>query len=254
MAVENGRLYRSRARVARSLQAVLLPPALPEIAGLELAARYSVAELDAEIGGDFYDVMALGRASWGVVVGDVCGRGPDAAALTGLVRQSLRTAAVDELRPARILARTNEALLAQIDDARFCTAAFLVVHPADDGVVRVEAASAGHPRPLLVRAGGEVTPLEVSGTVLGVVAHPVTGSVEVELQPGDAVVLYTDGLTEARRGTEWYGESRLAEGLATLAGLPAEAIAAGLEASVLDFRRSARDDTAILVVSAAHQP
>jgi PAS domain S-box-containing protein len=253
MAVENGRLYRSRERVARSLQAVLLPPALPEIAGVELAARYSVAELDAEIGGDFYDVMALDARSWGVVVGDVCGRGPDAAALTGLVRQSLRTAAVHEQRPVQILTRTNEALLAQIDDARFCTAAFLVVHEPDgNGEVRIEVASAGHPRPVLVRTGGEVVPLDALGTVLGVVADPVLSSVDVVLEPGDAVVLYTDGLTEARRGTEWYGEGRLVELLEALAGRAAEEIATGLEASVSAFRRSARDDTAILVVAAAH--
>jgi GAF domain-containing protein len=251
MAVENARLYSSRARVARSLQAALLPPALPSIDGIEFAARYDVAEADVEIGGDFYDVMSVGPTSWGVVVGDVCGRGPDAAALTGLVRHSLRTAVVEGGGPAQVLDRTNRAVLAQIDDARFCTAAFLRIDVGGHGPVRVHAASAGHPLPVLVRTDGEVVPLACGGTLLGVVDELDVREVSVELHPGDAIVLYTDGLTEARRGGEWYGERRLLDALRALAGRRAADIAVGLEASVAEFRRSARDDTAVLVVQAA---
>jgi PAS domain S-box-containing protein len=253
LAIDNGRLFDSRNRVARSLQAALLPPALPPAPGLALAARYDVAEADVGIGGDFYDVIALGPGSWGVVVGDVCGRGPDAAALTGLVRHTLRTAVVREHVPSRVLRQTNEAILQQIDDARFCTAAYLHLDVLDPeaGRVRVVAASAGHPRPIVVPSGGGARPLACSGTLLGVVDDPRLADVEVVLEPGDAIVLYTDGVTEARQGDELFGEGRLVAALDQLAGQGADAIAEGLEAAVAEFRRSSRDDTAILVVAAS---
>ncbi|MCU1371120.1 MAG: stage sporulation protein [Ilumatobacteraceae bacterium] len=252
LATDNGRLFDSRNRVARSLQEALLPPAMPVIDGLALAARYDVAEADVAIGGDFYDVMLVSPGEWGVVVGDVCGRGPDAAALTGLVRHTLRSAVVREQIPSRVLGQTNQAMLQQIDDARFCTAAYLRVElgHARRPTVRISASSAGHPRPVLVRADGRAEVLDCAGTLLGVVADPVLRDVHAELGPGDAVVLYTDGVTEARRGGELFGETRLVEVLASLAGQPAEAIASGLEAAVTEFRRSASDDTAILVVQA----
>ncbi|MGN6694463.1 MAG: SpoIIE family protein phosphatase [Aquihabitans sp.] len=252
LATDNGRLFHSRNRVARSLQEALLPPAMPEVAGLALAARYDVAEADVAIGGDFYDVMPVGPSAWGVVVGDVCGRGPDAAALTGLVRHTLRTAVVREQVPSRVLGQTNQAMLQQIDDASFCTAAYLRVEVAQppSGQVRISASSAGHPRPVLVRADGRAEVLDCAGTLLGVVPEPTLHDVHVELGPGDAVVLYTDGVTEARRGNELFGEARLVEALGALAGRPAEEIASAVEAMVADFRRSASDDTAILVVQA----
>ena len=250
LAIDNGLLFHSRNRVARSLQDALLPPAMPRIPGIELAARYDVAEADVAIGGDFYDVIPIAPGSWGMVVGDVCGRGPDAAALTGLVRHSVRAAVVREQLPSRVLAHTNEAMLQQIDDSRFCTAAYLSVEldPECPSTVRVGASSAGHPRPVLVRADGRAEALECSGTLLGVVAEPALVDIAVELAPGDAVVLYTDGVTEARRGTEQFGEDRLVAALAALAGGTAEELASGLEHAVAGFRRSARDDMAILVV------
>ena len=256
LAIDNGRLYASRARVARSLQAALLPPALPATPGLSIAARYDVAESDVAIGGDFYDVIELGGQAWGIVVGDVCGRGPDAAALTGLVRHTIRTAVVHETQPATVLANTNAAMLDQIDESRFCTAAFLRAEVIDAaaGRVRVAVAGAGHPRPILVRSSGEAEPLECSGTLLGVVAQPRLVEVEVELEAGDAVVLYTDGVTEARRGDDLFGERRLVGVVRDLASHPAEVIATGVEAAITAFRRSARDDTAILVLQASPSP
>lgn len=259
LAIDNGRLYHSRNRVARSLQAALLPPALPVVAGLELAARYQVAEADVAIGGDFYDAIEVGEREWGVVVGDVCGRGPDAAALTGLVRHSVRTAVVHESLPSRVLAQTNAAVLDQIDDTKFCTAAYLRLTLTPPGVdadddatgeteVRMVAASAGHPCPAIVRAGGGAELLSCAGTLLGVVDEPLLVDVEATLGPGDAVVLYTDGVTEARHDGEQFGEERLVEALAALAGRTADEIAAGLMAAVDAFRSSASDDTAILVV------
>ena len=254
MAIDNGKLFNSRNRVARSLQAALLPPALPRLPGVALAARYHVAEADVAIGGDFYDVIEAADHSWGVVVGDVCGRGPDAAALTGLMRHSLRTVVMSEQQPSRVLAQTNAAVLDQIDDSKFCTAAYLRVVLAEagtDGSIRISASSAGHPRPAIVRASGEAELLDCGGTLLGVVPDPVLVDVEVVLAPGDAVVLYTDGVTEARNGRAMFGEYMLLQALRSVAGRSAEAIADGLEAAVRGFRRSATDDIAIMVTQAA---
>lgn len=253
LAIDNARLFHSRNRVARSLQEALLPPAVPVIDGLAIAARYHVADPDAEIGGDFYDVIPLALQGWGVVIGDVCGRGPDAAALTGLVRHTIRSVALGERSPAAVLARTNESVLPQIDDARFCTAAYLRVE-VGDGTVEVVASSAGHPRPVLVRADGTAVPIECSGTLLGVVPDPTLRDASVTLAPGDAVVLFTDGVTEARADAKLFGEARSLDVLASLAGSSAEEIAQGLDAAVATFRRSARDDTAIVVVQALGRP
>lgn len=250
LALDNGRLFASRNRVARSLQAALLPPALPSVTGLDLATRYEVGEADTEIGGDFYDVIEMGERTWGVVVGDVCGRGPDAAALTGLMRHSVRTAVIRESRPSRVLAQTNDAVLAQIDDARFCTATYLrlEVGSPSGGTVRGWASSAGHPRPAVLRADGTAELLDCAGVLLGVVAAPTLVDVSLTLEPGDSVVLYTDGVTEARCGRDQFGEDRLLHTLRGLAGLDAEAIAAGLEHAVERFRSKADDDVAIVVV------
>ena len=250
LALENGRLYASRHRVARSLQAALLPPALPDIAWLELGARYRVAEADVEIGGDFYDVMEVGPDAWGVVVGDVCGRGPDAAALTGLVRHSVRTAVIRQQAASDVLSQTNAAVLDQIDDARFCTAAYLRVERVPGGV-RAQTSSAGHPRPVLLRADGTAEFVDCAGLLLGVVDRPALFDVDFSLGPGDAVVLYTDGVTEARRGKDLFGEKRLLGTLAELAGLGAERIAAGLDDAVATYQDGADDDIAVLVVRAS---
>jgi PAS domain S-box-containing protein len=249
LALDNGRLFESRNRVARSLQEALLPPKLPKVAGLGLAARYRVAEGDIEIGGDFYDVIEVGERALGVVVGDVCGRGPDAAALTGLMRHSVRTAVVREQLPSRVLTQTNDAVLDQIDDARFCTAAYLRLELGEPGEpVRALASSAGHPRPALLLADGRAELVECSGVLLGVVPSPTLVDVEVTLHPGDAIVLYTDGVTEARRGGQLFGEFRLLEALRDLAGCSADEIAAGIDDAVDEFQDDANDDVAILVV------
>ncbi|MCU1496225.1 MAG: putative sensor protein [Acidimicrobiales bacterium] len=238
-----------------ALQAALLPPTLPKISGLGLAARYRVAEADIEIGGDFYDVIEMGGGAWAVVVGDVCGRGPDAAALTGLMRHSVRTAVVRETLPSRVLGQTNDAVLDQIDDARFCTAAFLRLEPGEPGEpVQVLASCAGHPRPVLLRAGGRTELVDCAGLLLGVVPSPSLVDVAVTLEPGDSLILYTDGVTEARRGKELFGDDRLLAAARSVAGLDAEGIAAGLDAAVSDYQDDANDDVAIVVVQAEPAP
>ena len=141
---------------------------------MELAARYRVAEGDIEIGGDFYDVFEVGAAAGRLVIGDVCGRGPEAAALTGLMRHSVRAAAVRDDRPSRVLGQTNDAILDQIDDTRFCTAAFvrLVPPPGQGEAAELTVSCGGHPRPIVLRADGSVERVDAPGTLLGVLPNP----------------------------------------------------------------------------------
>ena len=251
VALDNARLYAERERVVRALQETLLPPALPDIAGLDVAARYRVAEGDIDIGGDFYDVFPLPNEAWAVVVGDVSGKGPSAAAVTGLVRHALRAVALSEPSPARVLAATNAALGAQVADSRFCTAVLLHVE-AHDGGARVVAANAGHPHPFLYTAGGSASMVEAQGTLLGVVDDPALTDVAIDLAAGDALILVTDGVTEARRGTDQFGEQGVLDCL-SLVGPGASA--ARLAAAVVDAATAhaggdTDDDTAVVVVRA----
>jgi len=156
---------------------------------------------------------------------------------------------VRERVPSRVLAQTNDAVLDQIDDARFCTAAYLRVEVGNPGEsVRVVASSAGHPRPAVLRGDGRAELVDCAGLLLGVVASPALIDVELLLRPGDSVILYTDGVTEARQGKELFGEVRLLDALGTLADSDAEGIAAGIDAAVRTFQDDANDDVAILVV------
>lgn len=250
LALDNGRLYESRSRMVDSLQAVLVPRELPDPAGLHFAARYRAADPRDDVGGDFYDAFEIADDQWGVVVGDVCGHGPDAAALTGLIRHSVRAAAVRDARPLPVLSQTNDAVIDQLDDFRFCTATYMLVRETDQGAC-VTVSSAGHPRPVVVRAGGGAEPLACSGVLLGVVRRPSLVEVELRLHPGDAIVLYTDGVTEARGVDGLFGDDRLVEVLSSLAGRSADEIAAGLDDAVRSHRSGGDDDIAILVVQAA---
>lgn len=214
-AIDTANLFDSRSEVARALQQTLLPPALPEIPGVDLWADYRVADAGIEIGGDFYDVFESGEG-WHVVVGDVCGKGPAAAAVTGLFRHTLRAVApaAGDGGPAAVLSATNDAILDQIDDTRFATAVLVSLTPGRGGAT-ARVACGGHPRPALLRADGTVERVDATGTLLGVLPSPPLQQVELELGPGDALVLYTDGVTEARNGPEQFGEARL---LASLEG------------------------------------
>lgn len=248
LAWDNARLYEARNRALSSLQNALLPPALPVNDALELTARYAVATgTDLDVGGDFYDVIEMGDGGLGLVIGDVCGRGSDAAAISGLVRHSIRAAIVRNSLPSGILAHTNDAVLGQIDDASFCTAAFIRAEPRAGGRVRIVACSAGHPPPLVLRADGTADHLDCSGVLLGVVPHPDLRDAEIFLEPGDAIVLYTDGFTEARDGDEFFGEQRMLRAAAELAGYETDEIADGLIAAIDAFTDRSTDDRALLV-------
>jgi PAS domain S-box-containing protein len=197
VAIDNARLYSERARIARTLQESLLPPQLPTIPGLEVAARYLAAGEGIDVGGDFYDLFDLGGGGWSVVVGDVCGKGPEAASLTALARYTLRATAGQSPSPSQSLKLLNDAVLRQRGDGRFITVAYARIGPDAGNGMRVTLSSGGHPEPILVRADGNAEPIGTPGTLLGVVPDPVLEDCSVDLHRGDALFLYTDGVTEA---------------------------------------------------------
>jgi PAS domain S-box-containing protein len=246
--VENARLYGERAYVARTLQESLLPPRLPDIPGIELAGLYRPIGEGNEVGGDFYDAFELGDESWAVVIGDVCGKGAEAAALTALVRYTLRAIAKPGKRPSEILRELNDAILRQRSDGRFCTVAYACLTPTGDGA-HVEVSNGGHPLPLLLRRDGGAELVGEPGTLLGVVPDPRLSDLTVELGVGDTFVLYTDGITEAgapQRLLEAPDLIALAERCA--GGVPAD-VAACLERSAVEVSGGdPHDDIAIVVL------
>jgi serine phosphatase RsbU (regulator of sigma subunit) len=250
-AVENARLYRERAYIARTLQQSLLPMELPDIPGIEAAARFRPTGEGSEVGGDFYDVFETGGRGWTVVIGDVCGKGPDAAAVTALARYTLRAAAMGQAVPSRSLKMLNEALLRQRDDRRFCTVAYAYLEVLDGGA-RVGIASGGHPLPLLLHPDGKVQSIGEHGTLLGVVPDPQIEDRAVSLSPGDAIVFYTDGVVESRGRGDVLDEAGLAGLVSACAGRAADVIAARVEEAALRSQGGRpRDDIAVLVLRVA---
>jgi PAS domain S-box-containing protein len=250
-AIDNARLFSERAYIARTLQQSLLPAELPDIPGIEAAARFRPTGEGNEVGGDFYDLFETGERGWTIVMGDVCGKGPDAAAVTALARYTLRAAAMRERLPSRSLKVLNEALLRQRDDRRFCTVAYAYLETQDDGA-RIGLASGGHPLPMLLRHDGTVEVVGEPGTLLGVLPDPNLEDRSLTLAPGDAIVFYTDGLIEGRGADGALDEDSLAELLGGCAGAGADAIAARVEdAAVSAQGGSPRDDIAVLVLRVA---
>ncbi|HEX4760300.1 MAG TPA: SpoIIE family protein phosphatase [Thermoleophilaceae bacterium] len=245
VAIENLRLYEHEHEIAETLQRSLLPPKLPEIPGVAVAARFRPAGEGDEVGGDFYDIFEMGQRRWGIVVGDVCGKGAAAATVTALARYTLRATAIHEREPTAILGVLNEALLRHDPDQRFCTVALAVFDP-ERGVLEI--ASGGHPPPLLLR-GGEVETLGSSGTILGIMENPPITGREVELEPGDTVVFYTDGVTDAHAPERLISHEQLAEGLAECHGQSPPEVATHIESLALGgIEAPPRDDIAIIVL------
>lgn len=253
VALELAEVFSERTRVATALQETLLPPLLPKIPGAALAARYRATGAGNLVGGDFYDVFELWKGAWGLILGDVAGFGPEAAALTGVARYTVRAIAPAVQGPADVLAELNDALLRQTSSDRFLTAVFASVQQAEAGCLSVSLAVGGHPPPLVLRDDEKVEWVEdASGALLGVFSDPPLVSRQLELRPGDALILYTDGVIEARDASgEQFGLERLAALVATCAGRSAEGIARRIERSVLDHRGDrAEDDVAIVVLRA----
>ena len=257
-ALEHCMLFAERSRVAHALSESLLPPLLPTIPGVDAAARYRPSGADATgrgnlVGGDFYDLFEMGCGRFGLVLGDVSGVGPEAAALTGVARYTVRAVAAPDEAPCGVLSRLNEALL-RAGSERFLTAVYAMLEPKDDGVVPAVVCSGGHPPGLVLRDDESVEWLDqANGTLLGVFPEVDLSDQTVVLQPGDSLVFVTDGVLEARddRGRE-YGFERLADLLSTCTGRSAAGIARRIERAVLDHRGDrADDDMAIVVLRAS---
>jgi phosphoserine phosphatase RsbU/P len=240
----------ARARsLARTLQASFIPPEPPSVPGLDVAARYRPAGDGDEVGGDFYDVFETGGGDWAVILGDVRGKGVAAATVTSLVRYTVRAAAVQPLSPSQVLRLLNAAIIRQHVD-RFCTASYVAVERTPDGPPRLVISSGGHPLPLLVSSGADVSPVGEPGTLLGAFEEVELDEATVALGPGEALVLYTDGVTEAQQedGT-FFGEQRLHDTLAAWAGRSADDMADHIVAEVLAFQHGTpRDDIAVVVL------
>ncbi|HET6186173.1 MAG TPA: SpoIIE family protein phosphatase, partial [Trebonia sp.] len=219
IAIRVDRVFRQRSQVAEALQASLLPSRLPEVPGLEFAAAYIGATQFQEISGDFYDVFKAGDG-WGIAVGDVCGKGQDAAAMTAAARHAIRALAHVHNTPAAVLAAANEVLVAEDWDDRFVTASLAFLRQRGRRV-QVQLGSCGHVGPAVVRADGRVEILEGDGLPLGLFPDTQPGRLELELHKGDVLFFYTDGVTEARGADQSFFEDRLADALAAEAGRPA---------------------------------
>ncbi len=235
-----------RAHVAAVLQESLLPPSLPDVAGFDVAARYRAGV--EEVGGDFYDLLPLPNATWSFIVGDICGRGPEAARLTALARHSLRMAVMLERSPADALAAFNRALLRSANDGRFCTAVCGVLTDTETAA-HADVGIAGHPPIMVVRRDGTVDEIEPTGPLLGVLGEASFHQRRVPIGPGEIMVVYTDGVIEARRGGELFGTKRLRSLLSSLAGQPAGLVVDAVVDAVHDFDHAETlDDLALLVM------
>jgi hypothetical protein len=249
VAITNAQLYERERRIAQTLQRSLRPGALPDVPGLSAAVRFRPAGEGVSLGGDFYDLYEAGHG-WAALIGDVQGKGPDAAAVTALARHTLRAGAAYEDRPSRILALLHRALREQVPDGRFCTVALAYLR-IGDGSTRVELSCGGHQLPLVVHADGRVEPVGRLGTLLGTEIEPELHDVAFELAPDDILLLYTDGVTEVRQHRrEVFGQAELTALLAGCGGREPADVAGRVEAAVLAASRGIlRDDMAILALS-----
>jgi sigma-B regulation protein RsbU (phosphoserine phosphatase) len=239
----------ARARVlAQTLQQSLLPPAPPQIPGLDVAAAYRPAGAGDEVGGDFYDVFETREGDWAIVIGDVQGKGAEAAVVTALVRYALRAAAIRVSHPAPVLETLNDVLLRHPGDS-YCTLVYARASCQPGGACRFTMASGGHPLPLRVGRSERPDPIGAPGTLLGLLDTVEVCEVDVSLVPGEAIVFFTDGVTEGRGPQGFFGDDRLAAVLEGMRDMDASAMAQGLVDVVVDFQNGdPRDDIAVLVV------
>jgi PAS domain S-box-containing protein len=246
-AVENARLYRARTKIARTLQASLLPPVLPDVPGIDVGALYRPAGEEHEVGGDFYDLFATAEGHWFAVIGDVCGKGAEAAAITALARYTIRAAAAQRSSPAAILRWVNEAMLRD-GSSRFCTIAIAHVDRSA-ATTRLTVAVGGHPAPLILRADGSVEEAGAGGTLIGLVEDPRLRDAKTTLGPGDALLLYTDGVTEAEAPHRVWTPEGLGAVVADAAGATAQELVDHVaHAALAGLQAPPRDDVAMLAL------
>ena len=248
LALDSARLYEESARIASVLQRSLRPPQLPELTGMPLAALYRPAAEHLDIGGDFYDVQSLDDDCL-LTLGDVSGKGVEAAAVTGRTRQSIRTAAHFDRRPAALLGALNTVLYESGTD-KFVTMVCARLTPRGDGGIDAEVASAGHPQPLVLRADGRVDRVAVAGTAIGMIAAVEYDSCAVHLADGDTMLMFTDGIDEAFGPDGIYGVDRLLALLPAYAGAAPDIICDAVERNVVEYLDGRpHDDMAVLAVA-----
>ena len=244
LAFDNARLHQERQEFTETMQRSLLPQTKPELPGLDVGHVYAPATR-VEVGGDVYDFMVLADGRLAVVLGDVSGHGIDAAADMAMAKFVFRSLVRDHPEPADLLAAANEVVIGEVGFGRFITMLYLTIDP---GTGEVECASAGHPPPRLVSPDGTVAQAVVSGLALGVESAQTYAPALLRLEPGSAAVLYTDGLLEARRAGELYGDRRLDRALTRHAGLAASELARTLVEDCHAFAGELRDDLAVVVL------
>lgn len=246
---DESRLRREAEKMSAALQASLLPPRPPSIPGMEVASRFLPGERHIQVGGDFYDVWRLSANDWALVVGDACGKGPRAAGVAALARWSVRASSVHHFEPSKVLADLNTVLLTESgDDDHFCTVAFGRVE-LDVCGAWVTIAIGGHPLPMLVRRSGKVEGRGVESLPVGMLNEIDPLDDRVGLGPGDALVFYTDGITEARdHDGEQFGEDRLRDALIRHVGEPVDTIISAVISATTTWTGGPMEDDVALVV------
>jgi serine phosphatase RsbU (regulator of sigma subunit) len=253
VAIRVDRMFRHRSAVAEALQGSLLPASLPEVPGLDLSAAYVPASEGLEVSGDFYDVFPV-QGGWAITVGDVCGKGQEAAAMTAAARHAIRVIAHWNPDPVDVLAKANEVILAGDYEDRFVTAKLAYLR-WDGDRLRVELASSGHPGPAVVRPDGRVDVLSGGGLPLGLFPDAEPERETLELGQGDLLFFYSDGVTDARSPDMQYFEDRLADELAGAAGRTAAQTTRMVQDLVARFAQDdLRDDMTILVARVTLPP
>lgn len=257
LALDNARLYAERTATSRALQRSLLPPELPSLVGVEVGVVYEATGAGNDVGGDFYDIfrtagpLGVEGEHFAFAVGDVCGKGPEAAAVTGLARHALRLLGRRGDGIESVLGHLNEAILGEGSRARFVTVVYGEGERMADGSLDLRFASAGHPAPVVVRRDGSAAPVGESGDLLGVLEDIETRITSVRLAPGESLVCFTDGVTERRAGDRMLGEEGVVRAVSGTEELSAPALAGRLGDVVTDFTpEPTRDDLAILVLRA----
>jgi serine phosphatase RsbU (regulator of sigma subunit)/PAS domain-containing protein len=251
LAVANARLYTQQQDIAETLQRSLLPRRMPEPAGVDVAATYRAAGAQNLVGGDFYDLWEIGSSGeFGFAIGDVCGKGAAAAALTALARHTVRTASIwlPGHRPGGVLWALNDAVIKRAGNGQFCTVTYAYATPCEEGL-QLTVASGGHPLPFVLRADGSVEQPGETGTLLGILPEITVHEERIVLRPGDGIVLWTDGVSDRRGDGELFGEERLRALLESAGQRSPREIADTIERAVLGFSATdPQDDIALLVL------
>jgi serine phosphatase RsbU (regulator of sigma subunit) len=244
VALDNARLYERQRDIAGVLQGALIPRALLEVPGAEVAGRHRAGMQGTEVGGDFYDLFEVG-GHWMAVLGDVCGKGPEAAALTALARHTIRATA--RLGPAGAVARVHEAIRSS-NEHTYCTLCCVELNPGPQGIA-VAVTTAGHPEPRVVSADGSVRRLDVTGPLVGALDNPEFTAQELILEPGATLFICSDGVPEARHDGDFFGDHRLEALLSALADQSPAAVLERIEDEVMRFAAgNTRDDLAMFAL------